>query len=96
MFPGSSHSFGLHEAIELARALKRLPRRLILYGIEGKSFGLGGELSPDVKEAAPRVADRIVAELRAGRGILENHPASKLRARTKKSQQRLPPAASEG
>jgi hydrogenase maturation protease len=64
-FPDSSHSFGLHEAVELARAWNRLPRKLIVYGIVGRSFELGGELSREAKQAARRVADRILAELRA-------------------------------
>jgi hydrogenase maturation protease len=59
----SSHAFGLREAVELARAWNRLPRRLIIYGIVGKSFDLGAELSPRVRQAVPRVADRIAAEL---------------------------------
>jgi len=64
-FRDSSHSFGLHEAVQLARGWNRLPRRLIIYGIVGKSFGLGSELSSKVRQAGGRVADRIVAELSA-------------------------------
>jgi hydrogenase maturation protease len=63
IFQDSSHSFGLHEAIELARVLNRLPRRLIIYGIEGKSFDLGAEVSSEAKVAASRVVKCIVAEL---------------------------------
>jgi hypothetical protein len=41
----------------------RLPRRLIIYGIEGKSFDLGAEVSSEAKVAASRVVNCIVAEL---------------------------------
>lgn len=40
-FNYSSHSFSLAETIELARKLNRLPRRLIIYGVEGKNFEHG-------------------------------------------------------
>lgn len=59
----SSHGFGLHEAIELARALDRLPSRLIVYTIEGESFIDGAALSPPVEEATRRLAERIREEI---------------------------------
>ena len=55
----STHSFGLAEAIELARALNRLPRRLTVYGIEAGDFELGAPLTPAVAAAI----DALVAEL---------------------------------
>lgn len=58
----SSHGFDVGEAIELARALGRLPRRLILFSIEGEDFGLGPGLSPPVEAATREVADRILGE----------------------------------
>ena len=64
IFQNSTHAFGLNEAVELSRALNQIPPRLIIYGIEGKSFGIGGELSPEVEHAVPEVVDRIFAELR--------------------------------
>ena len=39
----------LPEAVELARELDRLPRRLVVYGIEGESFEAGEGLSPAVE-----------------------------------------------
>jgi hydrogenase maturation protease len=59
----STHSFSLTEAIELARALKELPPRLIVYGIEGRRFAAGVGLSPEASEAAARVVDSILREL---------------------------------
>ena len=36
---------GVGEAIELARALGRLPQRIVVYGIEAESFAAGDDLS---------------------------------------------------
>jgi hydrogenase maturation protease len=46
----STHGFGLAEAIELARALGKLPRRCTVYSIEGRCFDQGAELSPAVSQ----------------------------------------------
>jgi len=59
----STHAMGLAEAVELARALDRLPPRLLVYGIEAASFETGAEPSPAVRAAAERVADMVVEEL---------------------------------
>jgi hydrogenase maturation protease len=56
----STHALGLAAAIELARELGRLPRRLVVYGIEGERFELGEGLTPAVGDAV----ERLVAELR--------------------------------
>jgi len=61
---GSTHGLGLAEAIELARALDCLPARLGVYGIEGKRFEVGSEVSPEVERAAAEVANRIVGQLK--------------------------------
>jgi hydrogenase maturation protease len=58
----STHSFGVAEAVELARALGRLPARLVVFGIEGRDFTPGDVLSPDVEAAVDEVARRIAAE----------------------------------
>lgn len=60
---GSTHTFGLAEAVELARQLERLPASLIIYGIEGKSYDLASGLSPEVKAAAEALIKQIVQEL---------------------------------
>jgi hydrogenase maturation protease len=59
----STHAFGLAEAVELARRLDRLPASLVIYGIEGQSFNLGQDLSPEAEAAADKVVDQIVADL---------------------------------
>jgi len=62
VFQSSTHAFGLHDAIELARALHRLPRQIIIYGIVGKCFETGSGLSGEVEIAARQVAERILKE----------------------------------
>ncbi len=60
----STHGFGLGEAVELARALRQLPQRLIVFGVEGKRFEIGSPLSAGVKKIVPRVAALVVEEAR--------------------------------
>ena len=47
----STHALGLAEAIEIARSLGRLPRRVRVLGIEGARFDYGRGLSPEVDAA---------------------------------------------
>jgi hydrogenase maturation protease len=62
-----THTFSVIDTIELARALGWLPPRLAGYGIEGADFGAGTGLSPAVHDAVHAVADRLLADLAAGR-----------------------------
>ena len=64
LFTRSTHGFGVAQAVELARNLGRLPRRLIIYGIEGGDFAAGEGLSPEVAAAVAEVVERIVKDLR--------------------------------
>jgi hydrogenase maturation protease len=61
----SSHALGLGEAVGLARALGRLPGRLVLVGIEGATFTAREGLSPPVAAAVARAAAEVL-ELAAG------------------------------
>ncbi len=58
-----THAFSVSDVVELARALDRLPRRLIVYGIEGGGFGAGVGLSPQAERAVLDAAGRLLAEL---------------------------------
>ena len=60
----SSHFFGVAEAVEVARALGRLPPRLVIYGIEGALFAPGQGLSPEVEGAVGEVVDRLASEIK--------------------------------
>jgi hydrogenase maturation protease len=59
----STHALGLAEALNLGRLFQELPPALIIYGIEGKNFGLGEGLSPEVSRAVAEVARRILLEV---------------------------------
>ena len=59
----STHAFGIAEAIELARALRQLPPRLVIYGIEGQTFAAGAGLSVAVAQAVPEVIARVWHEI---------------------------------
>ena len=61
----STHGFGVGEAIRLARALGRSPKSLRVFGIEGRQFDRGTEISPEVKQAVEDVVQQIRAEIRA-------------------------------
>ena len=56
----STHAFGVSDAIELARALGRLPARLEVYAIEGASFTAGDGLSAAVERAVDELAASLI------------------------------------
>lgn len=53
----TTHAFGVEEAVELARALHRLPASLRLIGIEAQDFTIGQGLSEAVRRAVGEVAE---------------------------------------
>jgi hydrogenase maturation protease len=55
----TSHGVDLGDAIELARALDRLPPKLLVYAVEVSETGFGIGLSPEVEDAAREVASEI-------------------------------------
>lgn len=63
VFRSSTHAFGVGDAVELSRALGRLPARLVVFGVEGSSFAAGAGLSPPVESALEGVVDAIVRDL---------------------------------
>ena len=62
-FHYSTHTFGVAEAVELARSLNQLPPRLILFGIEGRDFSAGEKLSPQVAGAVDELVNCLRTEL---------------------------------
>jgi hydrogenase maturation protease len=62
----SSHAFGLAEAVEMARALGRLPKVLRVLGVEGRDFTPGQGLSPEVAASLDQVVQSIVELCKAG------------------------------
>lgn len=65
---GSTHGFGVAAAVGLGRALRRLPPRLVLVGVEGSCFDHGATLSPEVAAAVEAAADHVVAVLATAGG----------------------------
>ena len=63
LFKSSTHALGVAEAVELARELDRLPARLVVYGIEGESFGVGEGLTPIVEQAVEKLVMELYREL---------------------------------
>src|SRR3989338_5871278 len=59
----STHAFGVADAIALGGALKQLPSRLIVYGIEGRRFKAGARMSPAVARAIPEVVEQVREEV---------------------------------
>jgi hydrogenase maturation protease len=62
-FGTSTHAFSVAEAVELGRALGRLPEKVVVIGIEGKCFDPGARLSPEVERGLDQVVDRVLREL---------------------------------
>lgn len=58
----STHGVDLGEAVALARALDRMPQRLLLFAVEAAEVGFGQGLTPAVADAAAAVAAEV-AEL---------------------------------
>jgi hydrogenase maturation protease len=55
----STHGMGVAAAVEIARALGWLPRRLTVYAVEGHDFTPGTELSSEVLRAAFALVERL-------------------------------------
>jgi hydrogenase maturation protease len=60
----STHAVGVGDAIELARALDRLPSRVVLFGVEGHSFAAGSGLSAEVEAVTGQLLDMVLSEAR--------------------------------
>jgi hydrogenase maturation protease len=55
----SSHAIDLGETIALARALGRLPDRLVVLAVAGQDFGFGTGLSDEVKSTVESLVERV-------------------------------------
>ena len=74
----STHSLGVAEAVELARALGRLPQALVVYAIAGESFEAGEGLTPAVELAVGRLVEELAPRIGSTPGP---QPPSRLGAR---------------
>ncbi|HEX2322974.1 MAG TPA: hydrogenase maturation protease [Streptosporangiaceae bacterium] len=59
----SSHRMGVADALWLASAMDRLPRRLVAFGVEAADTGFGPGLSPAIAAALPGLVQAVLAEL---------------------------------
>ena len=59
----SMHGFGLAEAFDLAAQLDRMPRNVLIVGIEPERVAINRGLSAVVADAVPRVVSIIQAEV---------------------------------
>ena len=60
---GGTHALGLAAVVELGRALGRLPRRLVLVGVEAGRFDHGTPMSDAVAAAVPGAAIAVLAAI---------------------------------
>jgi len=63
LVPCSTHAIGIAEAIDLARALGRLPKQIILYGIEIDSLESGAVLTESVRVGLDGVVEQVLKEI---------------------------------
>jgi hydrogenase maturation protease len=61
-FRSSTHALGIGETVELARAIGRLPARVVVFGVEGESFGSGTELSGPARAGVERAVELVLEE----------------------------------
>jgi hydrogenase maturation protease len=65
----STHAIDIPDTIALAGKLQMLPKKLIIYGVEGKDFTIGQGLSEEVRKAVAAVTVCIIRDLRTN-GII--------------------------
>lgn len=61
----SPHQVGISDMLAALNFHGLMPRNIVLFGIEPRSFATAMELSPDIAAKVPEVVEQIVAELRA-------------------------------
>lgn len=59
----STHALGAEAAVEMARALGRLPGATVVYAVEGAAFAPGAGLSPGVRAGVGVAVERILEEV---------------------------------
>jgi hydrogenase maturation protease len=60
---GGTHAFGLATAVELGRALGRLPARVVVVGVEAGRVGVGTTLSPCVARGVVAATALVLEEV---------------------------------
>lgn len=70
----SSHTLSLAQALELARALGVLPRRTLIFGIEGQAFRPGEAPSPEVIKTAEQLVQALLKEAAGPGNVFVTNP----------------------
>jgi hydrogenase maturation protease len=65
VFRSSTHAFSIGDTVELARAVGRLPGRVLVYGVEAAGFVAGQAVSPAVRAAVEPAARAMLADAAA-------------------------------
>lgn len=60
----SVHQLGFHEVLLAAKMRERLPKRMVMFGIQPESLEFGLGLSDAVRAALPEVAEKVAALVR--------------------------------
>jgi hydrogenase maturation protease len=63
LFRHSTHSFGVAEAVEIAKALGSIPPLAWVFGIEGKDFGTGEGASPEVLDGVEKTTAAVLRRI---------------------------------
>ena len=55
-----THAIGLPESLELAAQLGRLPESVVIWGIAGRTFAPGQDVSSELQSLVPQLAAQII------------------------------------
>lgn len=61
----STHFLDVIQIVELARALNKLPTKIVLFGIEAKNYAMDEGLSQKLQDMLPEISKEIVSGIRA-------------------------------
>jgi len=73
----STHGFGLADAVAIGGVLRRLPRTVIVYGVEAGDFTTGAPLSPHVAASLDDLVAAVRREAVALVAALGTRPATR-------------------
>jgi len=59
----STHALAVTDALAVARVLDRAPRRVVLIGVEGRAFGMGDPVTPEVEAALDAAVTEVLRAL---------------------------------
>ncbi len=69
LWKSGTHDFDVLSVLELARTLKRLPERVIIWGIVGTKFEPSGDLSSEIQSRLAAIANTIGKEVADAREV---------------------------